>query len=123
VPGLQWMPRQDQSSQANTGRRSRLRSFLERLGPYQSLATLAVPAATVEPMKLVAVAIFGKGYWFTGVAVIAAAYAASLLVVHRLFRIMKPKLLTLPWFAWLWERGARLWHRATRRRPLPLLPS
>ena len=31
-------------------------------------------------------------------------YTASLLLVERLFRIAKPKLLTLPWFAWLWTQ-------------------
>jgi hypothetical protein len=35
---------------------------------------------------------------------IVIAYAASFLLVERLFRIVKPKLLTLPWFSWLWAR-------------------
>jgi len=34
--------------------------------------------------------------------VIVAAYAASLLLVERLFAIVKPKLMTLRWFARLW---------------------
>jgi hypothetical protein len=34
---------------------------------------------------------------------IVIAYAASLFLVERLFRIVKPKLLTLPWFARLWD--------------------
>jgi len=38
------------------------------------------------------------------------AYAASLLVVDRLFKIVKPKLLTLPWFArtWNWLTALRI---------------
>lgn len=32
------------------------------------------------------------------------AYAASLLVVERLFTMVKPKLLKLHWFARLWAR-------------------
>jgi hypothetical protein len=82
----------------------RIRQRIEKLGPYQSLALLAVPICLVEPMKLVAVAIAGEGQWFTGLAVIVAAYAASLLLVERLFRIVKPKLLKLPWFAKIWSR-------------------
>ncbi len=81
----------------------RLRRRIERLGPYQSLALLAIPACIVEPSKLAAVAIAGEGHWFTGTAVIVGAYAASLLVLERLFRIVKPKLLTLGWFARLWS--------------------
>jgi hypothetical protein len=80
----------------------RLRRFIEARGPYQSLAVLLVPTSLVERMKLVAVVVAGDGHWITGTAMIVIAYAASLLFVERLFRIVKPKLLTLPWFAWLW---------------------
>jgi hypothetical protein len=81
---------------------SRLRRIIEGLGPYQSLVLLAIPTALVEPLKLVAVAVAGDGHWITGTVMIVAAYAASFLVVERLFRIVKPKLLMLPWFARLW---------------------
>jgi hypothetical protein len=80
----------------------RLRHSIERLGPYQSLVLLAVPLSLVEPMKLVAVAIAGDGHWITGTAMIVGAYAASLLLVERLFVMVKPKLLKLRWFARLW---------------------
>jgi hypothetical protein len=83
--------------------REYLRDRVERLGPYPSLFLLALPACTVEPLKLVAVAVAGEGHWLTGIAMIIVCYAVSLLVVERLFVIVKPKLLTLPWFAQLWE--------------------
>jgi hypothetical protein len=35
---------------------------------------------------------------------ILGAYAVSLLVVERLFGVVKPKLMTLGWFAKLWTR-------------------
>lgn len=79
-----------------------LRRYIEGLGPYQSLVLLLVPTSIVEPLKLAAVAIAGEGHWITGSIVIACAYAASLLILERLFRIVRPKLLTLPWFARLW---------------------
>jgi hypothetical protein len=78
------------------------RRALKRLGPYQSLVLLAVPLCIVEPLKLVAVAVAGKDHWITGTGMIIAAYAASLLVVEWLFVIVKPKLLTLEWFARIW---------------------
>jgi hypothetical protein len=81
-----------------------LRRSIEALGPYQSLVLLLIPVSLVEPLKLVAVAIAGDGHWITGAAVIIGAYAVSLLVIERLFLIVKPKLLTLGWFAWLWSR-------------------
>ena len=92
---------------------SRLRRSIEGLGPYPSLLVLAVPVSLIEPLKLAAVAIAGEGHWIVGTIVIACAYAASLLVVDRLFRIVKPKLLKLPWFARLWN-----WFVALRERLL-----
>jgi hypothetical protein len=75
---------------------------------------LIVPVCLVEPMKLAAVAIVGEGHWVTGMGMIAGAYAASLLLVERLFLIVKPKLLTLPWFASIWARFVALRATATR---------
>jgi hypothetical protein len=82
----------------------RLRHSIRRLGPYQSLLLLAVPTSLVEPLKLLAVAIAGDGHWVTGTVMIIAAYATSLLLVERLFVMVKPKLLKLRWFARLWCR-------------------
>lgn len=81
-----------------------LKQYIQTLGPYPSLALLAVPTATVEPLKLVAVATAGAGHWMTGAVMIIACYALSLIVVERLFAIVKPKLLTIAWFAKIWER-------------------
>jgi hypothetical protein len=58
----------------------------------------------IEPLKFVAVAIAGEGHWITGTAMIVVAYAGSLFVVEQLFRIVKPKLMTLSWFAKLWAK-------------------
>jgi hypothetical protein len=80
-----------------------IRDHIESLGPYPSLFLLAVPTALVEPLKLVAVAVAGEGHWITGTGMIIAAYATSLLVLERLFVIVKPKLMTLGWFAGLWH--------------------
>jgi hypothetical protein len=95
-----------------------LRRRIERLGPYPSLVLLAVPTAIVEPLKLLAVFIAGKGHWITGTIAGICAYAFSLLVLERLFVVVKPKLLTIPWFAAIWKwivrvRGKALtWLRA-----------
>jgi hypothetical protein len=77
--------------------------FLKRLTPYQSLLVLAVPLAIIEPLKLIAVIVAGDGHFFAGVLVMICAYACSLFVTERLFTIVKPKLLTLLWFATIWN--------------------
>jgi hypothetical protein len=82
--------------------KAKVQHTLERLGPYQSLALLAVPVCLVEPSKLIAIAVAGEGHWVMGTAIMIAAYAGSLLLVERIFQIVKPKVLQLRWFAKLW---------------------
>jgi hypothetical protein len=100
------------------GTLSKIRHRIERLGPYQSLALLSVPTSIVEPLKLAAVAIAGEGHWITGTVVIIVAYCTSVFAVERLFSIVKPKLLTLNWFAhlWTWLVGLRVvrWLKASK---------
>ena len=50
-----------------------IRRFVESLGPYQSLALLAVPVCLVEPLKLIAVLVAGEGHWIIGTIMITAA--------------------------------------------------
>jgi hypothetical protein len=81
---------------------ARLRRRIQQLGPYQSLALLIVPVGLVEPLKIVALFVGGKGHWLSGTAMIIGAYVLSLFFVERLFRVIKPKLMALSWFAKLW---------------------
>jgi len=75
---------------------------------HASCTLLLVPVSVVEPLKLIAVAVAGEGHWIAGTAMVAGAYAVSVLFIERLFRLVKPKLLTLPWFARLWGRFVRV---------------
>ena len=81
---------------------ARIRRRLQKTSPYGSLVLLLIPLLLVEPLKLVAVIVAGKGHWLTGTGMLVAAYAGSLLVVERLFRVLKPKLMMMGWFARLW---------------------
>ena len=76
---------------------------IEDLPPYPSLLVVAVPLAIVEPLKLAAVVVMGDGHLITGTLSILCAYAISLFITERLFGIVKPKLLRLPWFAAIWR--------------------
>jgi hypothetical protein len=102
------------------------RRAIERLGPYQSLALLAIPLSVVEPLKLAAVAVAGNGHWLTGTGMIVVAYAVSIFLVEKLFVTVKPNLLKLDWFAGVWIRfvalrrrivwGGRSWLRSWKAR-------
>src|ERR1700733_15769790 len=80
-----------------------LHRLLNRLGPYQSLLILAIPLTIVEPLKLVALFVVGEGHFVAVVLIMIFAYAGSLFVTERLFLVLKPKLLTLSWFAAAWH--------------------
>jgi hypothetical protein len=92
-----------------------LRSRVERLPPYPSLLLLVVPTLIVEVTKLVALVVAGKGHWLEGAVVLACAYGASAFATERLFAMVRPKLLKLPWFARLWSRVALLYAKIRER--------
>ena len=81
---------------------TRLRERIKRLGPYTSAAFVLVPLLIVEPLKLAALWIVGEGHWFAGTVSLIIAYAGSLFVVERLFRVLKPNILRAPALAKGW---------------------
>lgn len=83
--------------------RFNLRRRLQNLGPHMSLLALAAPTAAVECLKLAAVFFLGDGHWATGLMVLLCAYMFSLFVTERLFKIVRPKLMMLPWFKTAWR--------------------
>jgi hypothetical protein len=92
------------------------RRRIQQFGPYKSLAALLVPLLIVEPVKMTGMAFVGLGHWVGGACMIVGAYAASLLVVDRLYRVVKSKLYAMSWCAalaakvqlglarWRWRR-------------------
>ena len=88
-----------------------LRGAIERLPPYPSLLLLGVPWLIVELSKLAALALAGEGHWLSGAGFLVGAYGAGALGTERLFVIVKPKLLQLPWFARIWGYLGRCYVR------------
>jgi hypothetical protein len=93
------------------------RRYIRRLGPYQSLALMLLPILLVEPLKIVALFVVGHGHWLTGTGMLVAAYGVSLVVVERLFKVVKFKLMTMNWFADLWRWFTAVRDRMLRRQP------
>ncbi len=97
----------------------RLQVWLGTLAPYPALVILAVPAAVIELLKLVAVYWITTGHVITGTAALFGLHGASLLSTERLFAVLKPRLLSIGWFAMLWRRIEAIrdvlvrWVRAT----------
>jgi len=85
-------------------------------------ALILLPILLVEPLKVAAVFVAGEGHWLAGTGILVAAYATSLVFVERLFKVVKPKLMTMNWFAsiWIWFTAVRdkawVWFRGVRKR-------
>jgi hypothetical protein len=94
------------------------RRKIQQFGPYKSLTVLLVPLLIVEPVKMTGVAFLGLGHWIGGACMIVGAYAAGILVVDRLFRVVKSKLYTMRWCALLAQKTQEhlaRWRRALER--------
>jgi hypothetical protein len=88
-----------------------LRRYLLTLSPYTCLFLVAAPLAIIEPLKVVAVFACGKGHWIIGLIALFSVYLLGLFLVERLFKIVKPKLMKLSWFAVSWN-----WFVALRKK-------
>ena len=102
---------------------ARARRRIQQFGPYRSLAVLLVPLLIVEPVKMAGLAFVGLGHWVGGACMIVGAYAASLLVIDRLYRVVKSKLYTMPWCAALAHRlqaNLARWKRRRISEPSPV---
>lgn len=84
-----------------------MRDHIDRIGPYASLAIVLVPLCIVEPLKLIALFVAGDGHWIGGLRSLLLAYAGSLFIVERLFRLLRPNMMRSPFLArtlvWLGE--------------------
>jgi hypothetical protein len=85
-----------------------IREFVRGLHPYVCLVLLAIPVALAEPLKLTGLLVIGTGHWMSGLAVLGFGYALSVLVVTRLFKLLQPRLLKLPWFKKLWNGALKI---------------
>jgi hypothetical protein len=77
-----------------------LEARLVRLPPWAAVLTFAAPSILILPVKLSAL-------WFVthrhfGLAFVAVAFGKILAtaIVARLYRILRPSLMSLGWFAW-----------------------
>lgn len=82
-------------------------SWIGGLGRYPSLALVLLPLALLEPAKPAAAWLLATGRPWTGLAVLAGAELIKITLVERLFHLTRAKLMTIPWFAWLFVRAVR----------------
>ena len=79
---------------------ARLEAWLVRLPPYWALLTFAAPSILILPVKL-------SAFWFGMHHHYGLAFGSVMLgkllgtaILARLYRILRPSLMTIAWFAW-----------------------
>lgn len=81
-----------------------LETAIAGLPPYAALVAFAAPSALLLPLKFLALLLVGKGYFISSIALFLAAKAITTALVARLFLLTQPKLMSIGWFAWAYER-------------------
>lgn len=77
------------------------------LGRYPSLMLVVLPLALLEPAKPVAAWLIATGRPLAGILMLAVAELIKITLVERLFHLTRAKLMTIPWFAWIFTRAVR----------------
>jgi hypothetical protein len=96
-----------------------LEAVVRRLPPYVALVVFLLPGLLLLPIKLLALWLIGIGRPGLGLAVIVLAKVVGTAVVARIFALTQPALMSLPWFARLydrwtvWKESLLVWVRAS----------
>ncbi len=103
----------------------RLERAINALPAYVILVIMVVPFIIAEFAKVFAIFWMSEGHFHTGMTIFISAYVVSIFVCERILHAGKPKLMTIPWFAWSynwimvikdhvfgWFRGTAVWRVA-----------
>jgi hypothetical protein len=82
----------------------RIDGLIRSLGPYPTFALFAVPLVVLEPIKPVGLYLIAEGKVVHGTVLIAIGEIAKITIVERIFHAGRDKLMTIPAFAWCYER-------------------
>ena len=85
---------------------ARLARWAAGLGRYPSLLLVLLPLALLEPAKPIGAWLLATGRPLAGILVLGVAELIKITLVERLFHLTRAKLMTIPWFAWIFTRVA-----------------
>ena len=92
---------------------ARLEAWLGRLPPWAALLAFVAPSTLVLPVKLAAVWFALQGRFGLATASIVAGKMLATALLARLYKILRPTLVTMPWFlaseTWLFAWRDRLY--------------
>jgi hypothetical protein len=79
---------------------ARAEAFLTRLPPWAAVLAFAAPSILILPVKLSAFWFAAHRHFVLAFAAVALGKVLATAILARLYRILRPNLLSLRWFAW-----------------------
>jgi hypothetical protein len=79
---------------------ARLEARLVRLPPYWALLAFAAPSILILPIKLAAFWFGMHGQYSLALASVIVGKLLATAILARLYRVLRPSLMTIAWFAW-----------------------
>jgi hypothetical protein len=79
---------------------ARLEAWLVRLPPYWALVAFVAPSILILPIKAAAFWFGLHGQYKLALTSVILGKLLATAILARLYRILRPNLMTIPWFAW-----------------------
>ena len=79
---------------------ARLEAWLVTLPPWGTLCTFVAPSILILPAKLVGLWLITHGKYATALMVLIVGKILATAILARLYRILRPTLMSIRWFAW-----------------------
>ncbi len=79
---------------------ARLEAWLMSLPPYGALAAFVGPSLFILPAKLVALWLLTHDRYWTALVLVIVAKLSATAILARLYRLLRPALMTIGWYAW-----------------------
>ncbi len=83
---------------------ARLEAALRALPPWAAVLAFFLPVLMLLPVKLFGLFLLGEGHALSALLLLLAAKVVGTAIVARLFQLVEPALMQLPWFARFYPR-------------------
>jgi hypothetical protein len=84
--------------------KARVVAWIDRLPIFVVLAIYLIPLCIIEPLKTVSVYVMATGHFTFGVIAFIVLQFLTVGVVGVIFDLTRGRLLTIPWFAWGYDK-------------------
>jgi hypothetical protein len=84
--------------------KARIIAWIDQLPIFVVCAIYIIPLLIVEPLKAVCVFVMATGHFVFGIIAFILLQFITVGVVGVIFELTRQRLLTLPWFAWGYEK-------------------